>query len=162
MKDSPLSFSAVQNSSTNTVLTASNVQALTFIPWREKELVSPSLSLGFTQTTCDNEHQCCQIITEWKEPFMVAHLCGVPLVLGLWCVQIQNFCTSSLSFNIFLSHVGEILVLSSLFDHGGQRKHDHPSTLTRLKSNELDHLDVRSSCSGELKKISRGTHSELL
>ena len=69
------------------------------------------------QITCDNEHQCCQIINEWEELYMVAQLCGVPLVPCLWCVRIQNFSTSSLSFNILLSHVGKILVLSSLLAH---------------------------------------------
>ena len=42
------------------------------------------LSLGFTQISCNNDHQYCQICNEWKELFMVAHLCGVPLVQGLW------------------------------------------------------------------------------
>ena len=35
----------VQDNSTNTVLTASKVEAVTLSPWRERELVSLSLSL---------------------------------------------------------------------------------------------------------------------
>ena len=102
-----IELSGVQNNSTNTVLTVSKVLV--------------SLSLGVTQITDNNEHQCCPIITEWKELFMVAHLCGVPLAPGLWCVWFQNFSTSSLSFNILLSHLGKIVVLSSLFAYGEQR-----------------------------------------
>ena len=41
---------------------------------------SLSLSLSFTQITCNNEHQCCQVITEWKKLFVVAHVCSIPSV----------------------------------------------------------------------------------
>ena len=46
----------VQKNSTNTVLTASSVQAGISILLREMELVSLSLSLTFNQIICNNEH----------------------------------------------------------------------------------------------------------
>ena len=59
-----------------------------------------SLSLSFTQITCNNEHQCCQVITERKETFLVAHLCSIPPFSGCWCVWIQSRLTSCQSFSI--------------------------------------------------------------
>ena len=73
----------MQNHSTNTELTAAKVQAVTIIPWTERELVSLILWASLRSVT-SSEHQCCQIITEWTEPFMVGHLHGVPMASGLW------------------------------------------------------------------------------
>ena len=47
----------VQNNSTKTDFNASRIYTVTCIPLRERELVSLSLSLGFTQITGNNEHQ---------------------------------------------------------------------------------------------------------
>ena len=59
---------------------------------------------------------------------MVGHLCGVPMVSGLLRVRIQDVSMSSFSFHIQLSQVSEVLGFSSL----------------------IAHLNVSSSCSGEL------------
>ena len=80
----------LQNNSRNVVLSSSKV--LVFIPLRERELVS--LSLGFCQITCDNEHQCYQVVAEWKETFVLIHLCSIPPFSVFWCVRIQNCLTS--------------------------------------------------------------------
>ena len=52
--------------------------------------VSLSLSLSFTQITCNNEHQWCQIFTKRKETFVVIHLCSIPPFTVFWCVRIQS------------------------------------------------------------------------
>ena len=88
----------------------------------ERELVS--LSLRFTQITCNNEHQCCQIIIQEKDTFVVIHLCSISPFSVFWCVRIQHRLTSCHSFSILLCHIGKILILS--FTQGGQRQHVHP------------------------------------
>ena len=72
------------------------------------------LSLGSTQITYNSEKKCCQLITEWEQFIMFAHLYGVPMVSGLLCIRIQGSSISFLSFFIQPSHVSEVLVLSSL------------------------------------------------
>ena len=83
---------SVQNKSTNTALETSKMSAMTLTPWREKELVSRSHCLWAShKITCNNEHQCCQIIIEWKDFFVVAHLHRVPLVSINFCFRTQAF-----------------------------------------------------------------------
>ena len=65
-------------------------------PGERSEIVS--LSLGFTQITDNNKHQCCQIITDWQEMFMVAHLCG--LSSFSW-VSSANYWSSSDSKDLY-------------------------------------------------------------
>ena len=91
----------VQNNSIKTVRTASKLQAgHTFTG--EKRNLSISLSLGFTQITCNSEHQCCQVITEWEKPFVVGHMCGVPIVSGPVLTRIQGCLGSDFVFQYFL------------------------------------------------------------
>ena len=35
----------------------------------QRKRTCESFSLGVTQITCNSEHQCFQVITEWEEPF---------------------------------------------------------------------------------------------
>ena len=79
MGSSNLNIFGVQKDSRNVVLTVSKVSEVLLIPFRERELVSLSLSLGFTQITCDTKHQCYQVVAEWKETFVVIHVCSISL-----------------------------------------------------------------------------------
>ena len=99
-----------QNNSRNVVFTASKVSAVIFIPFKRKGTCK-SLSLGFTQITCDNVF--CRV-AEWKATFVVTHLCSIPPISVLWCVPIQSPLTTCCSYSILLGHVGK-LQTSSLF-----------------------------------------------
>ena len=104
-----------------------------------------SLSPSFTQITFNNEHQCCQVITERKKTFVVTHLC-IPPFSGCWCVRIQSRLTSCWSFSILLRRVGKKLVGSLFFIQGGLRHMSvqNPSSVSRNEHFPI-HLTI-STC----------------
>ena len=104
-----------------------------------------SLSLGFTQITCDSRHQCCQVLAERNKTLVVIHLCRIPTFLGFSCVRIQSRRTSCWSFSIIRSHVGKIVISSLFFSQCGHLQVVHPSVSWALQrqrkpADPLDHF----------------------
>ena len=60
----PSSFSAYRTLLRTLFLQLQKCERGYAFPRRDMELVSLSLSLSFTQITCNNEHECCQVITD--------------------------------------------------------------------------------------------------
>ena len=149
VKDSPLKFSAYRTvSRTLSLLRQRCKQWHSFLG--EKGNFWVFLSLGLTQITYNSEKQCCQLIAEWEQFIMVAHLYGVTLVSGLLCIRTQRSSNSFLSFFIQLSHVSEVLVLSSLSFNGGKHLSSASRAMKTFRSN--DYLNISSSCFGKLIK----------
>ena len=110
-------------------------------------------TLSFTLTTYNNEHQCCQVVTEWKKLFVVTHLSGIPPFSDRWCVRIQYVYTSCLFLEPRRQDTGLIFGLRSGRTSATCASRNSLASQEQCKfSNPLDHLDVSSSCSSELIK----------
>ena len=58
-----------------------------------------------------------QVVAEWKETFVEILLCNIPNFWVFWCLTSCYYC------NIFLDHVGEMLI----FTQSGHRHVVHPN-----------------------------------
>ena len=124
-KDSPLSFRRTEQFQKNWFSLLQKCKTVTFIPWRERELVS--LSLGFILDHSTTMHiNVVKLSLNGNGLSWLVPLCGVPLVSGRLLARIHGCFTSASSFSIYSGYVGLVLTLSLLFSHGSQRKQVHP------------------------------------